>query len=185
MIKLYSVVLSTVDQRSRLEVKVIIKVIALIDRVNIGKSRLMPVPEIPKSILVFFKFFILADEEIIIWSLSRKDIHNILIVRQVHCCVDTECCILEGHVELLVSSIKAKEFRLLTYCALFLQLTSFPELLGFVFYGKASEDSINMMCFVLWRLLRFHLKCFKFLWNYQHLKIKKYWHDSIQCNRNL
>lgn len=127
MIKLYSVVLSTVDQRSRLEVKVIIKVIALIDRVNIGKSRLMPVPEIPKSILVFFKFFILADEDLIIWSLSRKDIHNILIVRQVHCCVDTECCILEGHVELLVSSIKAKEFRLLTYCALFLQLTSFPE----------------------------------------------------------
>lgn len=72
MIKLYSVVLSTVDQRSRLEVKVIIKVIALIDRVNIGKSRLMPVPEIPKSIPVFFKFFILADEEIIIWSFKQE-----------------------------------------------------------------------------------------------------------------
>lgn len=117
MIKLYSVVLSTVDQRSRLEVKVIIKVIALIDRVNIGKSRLMPVPEIPKSILVFFKFFILADEEIIIWSLSRKDIHNILIVRQVHCCVDTECCILEGHVELLVSSIKAFDILCIVFAA--------------------------------------------------------------------
>lgn len=73
MIKLDSVVLSTVDQRSRLEVKVIIKVIALIDRVNIGKSRLMPVPEIPKSILVFFKFFILADEEIIRYLVIKQE----------------------------------------------------------------------------------------------------------------
>lgn len=53
----------------------------LIDRVNIGKLRLMFVLEILKSILVFFKFFILVDEEIIIWLLSRKDIYNILIVR--------------------------------------------------------------------------------------------------------
>lgn len=51
----------------------------LIDRVNIGKSRLMPVPEIPKSIPVFFKFFILADEEIIIWSFKEGYTDNCFI----------------------------------------------------------------------------------------------------------